>query len=166
MNRLAALLTVVTCALACAPPREGAPSPEGHVGVALAALDEGDVQGAATHLLIAADGGNEAGVPDQVLLMASVLALDARNPRRSPDVAARLAARYAERARGPWDAELGTSLYYLAIDLGAGGVRSAPGGAGARRLARAPLAARLDSLEQTVARLERELVRVRETLKP
>jgi hypothetical protein len=166
MNRLAALLTVVAFALACVPRREGAPSPEGHVGVALAALDEGDVQGAATHLLIAADEGDQAGVPDGVLLMASVLALDARNPRRSPNVAARLAARYAEQAKAPWDAELGTSLYYLAIDLGASPVRPAPGGAKARRLAGAPLAARLDSLEQTVARLERELVRVRETLKP
>jgi hypothetical protein len=96
------------------------------------------------------------------LLLQALLALDPRNPARSPKQGAALAARYLETNPNDVDAAVARFLYAMALDLGA-----VPDTAnGLPQLDRAALANRLQELERAVQRLRAELARIQETLKP
>jgi hypothetical protein len=154
-------LTLIVLASACAPaPRRSEPAPRDLLVDALGALEAGDVR-------LAFERANaipmdSSAASRQVLLLRALLALDPRNPDRSPGQGAALAARYVAGAHNRSDAAIGIFLYALALDLGA-----APDStAGLPQLAGRPLATRIQELERAVARLRTELARIQETLKP
>lgn len=145
-----------------------ATSPTDHMAVALAALDRNELPTALDHLraIVAAEPGGS--LERQARLLAAAIALDPRNPARDPKLGAELAAGHRASAGQPWEAVLAQSLYALALDLGARPdariLRSAS--APLPTLPARPLAVRLRDLESTVAQLQEELKRIRETLKP
>lgn len=154
-------LTLLLAASACTPVRRQAePAPRDLLIQALGALEAGDVR-------LAFQRANAIPVDSspasrQVLLLRALLALDPRNPDRSPDQGAAFSARYVASANDRADAAIGIFLYALALDLGAPPDTTA----GLPQLAVRPLATRLQELERAVARLRTELARIQETLKP
>ncbi len=145
-----------------------ATSPTDHMAVALAALDRNELPTALDHLrtIVAAEPGGS--LERQARLLAAAIALDPRNPARDPKLGAELAAGHQARAGEPWEAVLAQSLYALALDLGARPDAKTLQNASAPlpTLPARPLAIRLRDLESTVAQLQEELKRIRETLKP
>jgi hypothetical protein len=159
--RTGLVLTVILGAGACAPgQRRSEPAPRDLLVQALGALEAGDVRLAFERAnAIPADSS---AASRQVLLLQALLALDPRNPDRSPEQGAALSARYVASANDRADAAVGIFLYALALDLGAAPDRAA----GLPQLAVRPLATRIQELERAVARLRTELARIQETLKP
>jgi hypothetical protein len=154
---VALLLTAGACAPARPAPQ---PAPRDVLLQALGALEAGDVRLAFRRAnAIPEDSSADS---RQVVLLRALLALDPRNPDRSPDEGAALAARYLAGAKDRQDAALGIFLYALAVDLGAPPDTTS----GLPELAARPLATRLQELERAVARLRTELQRIQETLKP
>ncbi len=165
------VVTMGMCLLvaACAPTGgRTATSPTDHMSVALSALDRNELPTALDHLrtVVAAEPGGT--LERQARLLAAAIALDPRNPARDPKLGAELAAGHKPSSGEPWEAVLAQSLYALALDLGARPdsriVRDAS--APLPTLPARPLAVRLRELESTVAQLQEELKRIRETLKP
>jgi len=159
--RTGPVLALLLAAGACTPaPRRAEPAPRDLLVQALGALEAGDVR-------LAFERANAIPVDSsaasrQVVLLRALLALDPRNPDRSPEQGAALAARYVSSANDRSDAAIGIFLYALALDLGAPQDTTA----GLPHLPVRPLAARLQELERAVARLRTELARIQETLKP
>ncbi len=169
MIRGAVTLGMSILAVACASAGgRMATSPTDHMAVALEALDRNKLPTALDHLraIVAAEPGGS--LERQARLLAAAIALDPRNPARDPKLGAELAAGHRASAGEPWEAVLAQSLYALALDLGARPDSKVVQNATAPlpTLATRPLATRLRDLEATVAQLQEELKRIRETLKP
>jgi hypothetical protein len=151
------LLAAGACALARP---AAAPGPTDRMESAIAAQEAGDVERAASLTAAIADTSSEVG--RTALLLQALLALDPRNPQRSPKRGAALAARYLETDPDDLNAAVARFLYAMALDLGA-----VPDTAdGLPQLDRRALANRLQELERAVLRLRAELARIQETLKP
>jgi hypothetical protein len=163
-SRPAALAGLLLWTLGCARPAGLNPAPTEPLTLALAALERGDLTRATLHAeAVPPDEGSA--TSRQALLLRTLLALDPRNPARAPERAAALATQYVDGAEDPWDAALGRFLYSMALDLGAPPEAGTSTGAAMPRLAGPPLAARLQELERSLARLRGELARIQATLK-
>lgn len=158
LGALALLLGTGGCVTTPSPAR---PAPAARVDLALQALERGDLRQARRHLDAVPESDSTA-PGRRAMLVRALVALDPRNPDRSPTRGAALAARYVATAPDPLDAAVGRFLYAVALDLGA----PSPGAAAPARLSGPTLAGRLAELEQAVARLRSELARIQETLKP
>jgi len=155
--------------LACAPTAGGgAPDPRTEMTAALAALNRGDVETATADLERLLGSGAAGPEVRQATLLGAVLYLHPRNPKRSPDRAAELAARYVdEPGAGLGETELGMALFEIALDMGGnprpeavgGPLPKVPGGGRSN-------AERIRELEAQIQRLQQELARIRQTLKP
>lgn len=157
----------MAAALGCGHPQANRqPAPKERVDLALTALHQGDLALAALRLRPEDVSGNDV-AGRRAVLLGALLALDARNADRDPDLAARLAGQYLTMARDPFDLALGNFVYGLAFDLGAAPRTRQPGTqAPLPRVPVPTLADRLRVLDSAVADLRAELTRVRETLKP
>ncbi|MDH4044003.1 MAG: hypothetical protein OEY20_01505 [Gemmatimonadota bacterium] len=145
-----------------------APNPRAGMTAALAALDRGDVETAAADLERVLSSGAKGTDVQHATLLGAVLYLHPRNPKRNPDRAAELAARYVtDPDAGLGETELGMALFELALDMGGnprpeavgGPLPKLPGGVRSN-------AERIRQLEAQIQRLQQELARIRQTLKP
>jgi hypothetical protein len=144
-------------------------SPADHMTSALDALEGDELLAALDHLLVVVYAEPGGRMERHARLLAAALALDPRNPARDPKLGAELLTGFRRAGRDAWETPLAQTLFALALDLGAvpdsALVDSAPA-APLPGLTRQPMAVRLRELEATVAQLQDELKRIRETLKP
>jgi len=169
VSRRAFVSGLVLLLLACVRTGGGeAPNPHADMTAALAALHRGDVETATDDLERVLSSGATGTEVQQATLLGAVLYLHPRNPKRSPDRAAELAARYVDDpAAGRGETELGMALFELALDMGGkprpeavgGPLPKVPGGMRSN-------ADRIRRLEAQIQRLQQELTRIRQTLKP
>lgn len=143
-----------------------APSPQRPTAEAVDALHRGDVNGAAQYVEQAVGGVKDGPGTLPALLLGAIVDLHPRNDTRNPDRAAELAARYVGAAQNEWQREVGIALFEIALGMGAHPRTAAAGGA----LPRLPQDARSSAerilqLQQEIERLQKELTRIRETLK-
>ncbi|HET7039700.1 MAG TPA: hypothetical protein VFH97_07420, partial [Gemmatimonadales bacterium] len=117
--RRALLASLLLAAGACALARPAQqPRPADYLESALEAQAAGDIELAAARA--AAVGADESSaVGRMALLLQAMLALDPRNPERSPKQGAVLAARYLETGQDGANAAVARFLYAMALDLGA-----------------------------------------------
>lgn len=145
-----------------------APNPRADMTAALAALNRGDVETATADLERVLSGGAKGPDVQHATLLGAALYLHPRNPKRDPDRAAELAARYvADPGADLGETELGMALFELALDMGGDPRPEAVGGP----LPKVPgsmrsNAERIRQLEAQIQRLQQELARIRQTLRP
>lgn len=160
--------TLALLLLGCVSPSTEPPSPRAGVDAALEALNRGNVEAATDALERVLASGAAGPEVRQATLLGAVLYLHPRNPKRSADRAAELAARYVgDPAAGLGEKELGMALFELAVDMGGNPRPEAVGGP----LPKVPggvrsSAERISQLEAQIQRLQQELERIRQTLKP
>jgi hypothetical protein len=151
----------------------------------LRALANGDYLAAHTDLAwVAQHYGNE-DTGQRALLILAAMEMDPRNPARRPAVAADLAASFLRLPeRELWVDPIAQTLYLQALELGAADSLKADSAAAERQLLpkfsgvtltariksaeqeRDRLAKRVAALEDELAEKQRELERIRKTIKP
>ncbi len=173
-HTLLVLLAGLTAGCAALGIDHGRMDPERDLQRALHAWRIGDYDAARGGLLEVYGGFADRPVGQRALLALAATEIDPRNPDRRLDFASAFAARYLREPDAPeWAQPLAEALYLLAVDLGgqaAGAVPVLPGPPLATRLreleARGDsLEARVSALEHRLAERERELERIRKTLK-
>ncbi len=183
-----AVLAVIVPACATVAPRTEPPDSEIEFRRALVALRTGDYRAARHGLLRVANGHSDEALGRRALLALAAAELDPRNPDRSSDVAGTFAARFlSTRDTVAWTLPLAETVYLLSLDLGARASDSLPrlpdqplvvrmrmlqaqrdslaAERDALEAARDSLARHAAALELRLAERERELERIRRTLR-
>jgi hypothetical protein len=153
------------------------------------ALENGDYATARTHLAWVAEHFNDKTVGQRALLIMAALEMDPRNPTRRTDVGSDMAASFLRLPeRDTWVDPIAQTLYLQSIELGAAEERAEraerdaeqhrerelpklPGPTVSARIKaveadRDRLAQRVTALEAQLADKDRELERIRKTIKP
>jgi hypothetical protein len=140
-----------------------------HMKAALSALEQQQILVAFDQLLAVVYTQPGGSLERHARLLAAALAIDPRNPARDPKLGAELLTSFRKSERDGWETSLAHTLFALALDLGAVPDPTLTEGAPLAPLpaiTAQPMAVRLRELEATVAQLQEELKRIRETLKP
>lgn len=153
----------------------------------MSALASGDFATARTELAFVADHYATDVVGQRALLILATLELDPRNPERHPETGSDLAGRFLQlRERDKWVDPIAQTLYLLGMELGAEqraesqqvtqpklerALPTLPGPTVTARIKaveqeRDKLAKRVATLEEQIAQKDRELERIRKTIKP
>ena len=170
MNRAVTLLAAGALVAGCAGlSLRNEPSEVDHMAAAVSALEQERLLVAFDHALAVVYSQPGGSLERHARLLAAALALDPRNPARDPKLGAELLTSFRRDEQDAWETSLAHTLFALALDLGAVPDSALTNGAPLAplpALPAQPMAVRLRELEATVAQLQEELRRIRETLKP
>lgn len=180
-------LAVVTLLAACATVSSRTSTPNDRYNAGMKALAVNDFKTAEQHFTWLAEHAGAEAIGRRALLILSALQLDPRNSVRRAESGSALAARYLNApGRETWADPVALTLYLLGSELGEAEDRADRAEAQtqlARQLPRLPgptvmariraveqerdkLAKRVSSLEEQLAQSQRELERIRKTIKP
>ncbi|HUP89693.1 MAG TPA: hypothetical protein VM100_10090 [Longimicrobiales bacterium] len=180
-------LAVITVLAACATVRSRTSGPDERFDAGMKALAVNDFKAAEQHFTWVAEHAATEAVGHRALLILSALQLDPRNSARRTENGSAMAARYLNATgRDTWADPVALTLYLLGSELGDAEDRADRAEAQtqlARQLPKLPgptviariraveqerdkLAKRVSSLEEQLAQSQRELERIRKTIKP
>lgn len=187
MRRAALLVAAAACAVAsCTTLKNHFVDPQSQFDIGVKAFASGDYATATTVLSALADKRPYERDGQRALLVLAAMQLDPRNAARRPEGGADLAARFLKTPEGDdWLDVVAQTMYLLGLELGSAEERADQADARTeqRALPKLPgpsvpariktleqdrdrLAKRVSSLEDQLADKERELQRIRKTIKP